>query len=152
MNAVKKQFLIFSGYFWIIAMVNTSYAQISSDDITGTWLTQKKDGKVEIFKQGNKYFGKITWLLEPNEENGKPKVDEENPEASKRIQPIMGLTVVRDLQWKGDGAWEDGKVYDPDNGKTYSAFAKMKNKNVLEFTGYIGFSFIGRTEVWTRVK
>jgi uncharacterized protein (DUF2147 family) len=145
-----------TGFFLVISLLlltfQSTVAQSNADDIVGIWLTQKKDGKVEIFKQGDKYYGKITWLSEPTEKDGKPKVDNENPDATKRNQPIMGLIVVKHLQWKGEGNWEDGKVYDPDNGKTYSASAKMKNKNLLEFTGFIGFSFIGRTEVWTRVK
>ncbi len=127
-------------------------AQKNPDDIIGTWLVQKKDGKVEIYKQGNRYFGKITWLNEPNNSDGKPKTDNHNPDTQKRTQTIVGLVVVKNLVWKGAGKWEEASVYDPNNGKTYSALVKMKDKNTLELTGFIGFSFIGRSESWTRIK
>lgn len=40
-------------------------AQISPEDrIKGTWLTEKKDGKVEIFRTGNTYSGKLIWALQ----------------------------------------------------------------------------------------
>jgi uncharacterized protein (DUF2147 family) len=141
----------FSG-LWLLLMAQPLLAQTNSEDIVGTWLTQSKEGKVEIYKQGNKYFGKIVWLQKPNEPDGKPKLDKNNPDASKRMQALIGLVNVQNLEWKGEGEWGDGKVYDPKNGKTYSATTKMKDKNTLEFTGYIGFSFIGRSEIWTRVK
>jgi uncharacterized protein (DUF2147 family) len=127
-------------------------AQKNSDDIIGVWLVAKKDGKVEIYKQGNLYFGKITWLNEPNNAEGKPKTDKNNPDEKKQNQAILGLTIIKNLTWNGEAKWEDASVYDPNTGKTYSALVKMKDKNTLEMTGYIGMSFIGRSETWTRVK
>ncbi|WP_332911908.1 DUF2147 domain-containing protein [Algoriphagus boritolerans] len=38
------------------------------------------------------------------------------------------------------------------NGKTYSCELKLKSDSVLEMRGYLGFSFVGRTVEWTRVK
>lgn len=152
MNHYKKQFLIGLSFVWALFLFQTVHAQTNPDDILGTWLVEKKDGRVEIYKQGNHYFGRIVWLQEPNGKDGKPVLDKNNPDASRRSQPIVGLVMLKNLQWKGKGNWEEGNVYDPHNGKTYSAQVKMKDKNVLEFTGFVGMSFIGRTEVWTRVK
>ena len=44
-----------------------------ADDIVGVWYNQEKTAKVEIFKQGEKYHGKVVWLKEPNRD-GSPKV------------------------------------------------------------------------------
>lgn len=141
-------FILLSHFFYSYALK----AQKNSDDIMGVWLVSKKDGKVEIYKQGNLYFGKITWLNEPNNADGKPKTDKNNPDEKKRNQAVLGLTIIKNLTWNGEAKWEDATVYDPNTGKTYSALVKMKDKNTLELTGYIGMSFIGRSETWTRVK
>lgn len=50
-----------------------------------------------------------------------------------------------------DGIWEDGKVYDPYSGKTYSSTMKLKTGK-LHIRGYIGISLIGRTNTWVRIK
>jgi uncharacterized protein (DUF2147 family) len=49
-------------------------------------------------------------------------------------------------------SWENGEIYDPESGKTYSCNMKMETADKLNIRGYIGISLIGRTEVWTRVK
>ena len=123
------------------------------DDILGVWLNQDKDAHIEITKKGNQYFGKIIWLKFPNEEDGTPKVDDENPEEKLRSQPIKGLVIVKELEWdEDDNEWDDGTIYDPKSGNTYSCYTTIKEKDVLNLRGYVGFSLIGRTNVWTRVK
>jgi len=123
-----------------------------SDAVLGVWLTQDKDSKVEIYKKNNKYHGKIVWLKEPNE-NGKPKVDDDNPDVNKRKRPIMGLVLMTNFEYDEDFVWEDGEIYDPKNGKTYSCKMTLsKDKNTLDVRGYIGISLIGRTAIWTRSK
>jgi uncharacterized protein (DUF2147 family) len=55
--------------------------------------------------------------------------------------------------FKFDGKiWEDGTIYDPKNGKTYSCIIKSKGPNILDIRGYIGISIIGRTTTWTRAN
>ncbi len=145
---------------FLLGTVATAYAQTTADAIVGKWLDGKGKAHIEIYKtEGGKYFGKIVWLTEPvypaNDEKGmagKPKVDRENPDASKRSQPIVGLVILRDFKHSNGNVWEDGKIYDPDNGKDYSCKMTLKDNEHLEVRGFIGFSFLGRTEHWTRVK
>lgn len=141
--------LISAGFLTFICILfsQTLFAQ-SSDAIVGTWFNTEKDAKVEIFKEGNKYHGKIVWLQEPRE-NNKPKTDKNNSDKSKRDRPIMGMRLLNDFQYK-NGTWEDGTIYDPKNGKTYSSTIKKKNNNTLEVRGYVGISLIGRTVEWTK--
>ena len=131
-----------------------SFAQISeADAVIGTWLVQDKKATVDIFKRGQKYFGKISWLKEPNNEQGKPKVDKENSEEKLRGRPILGLEMLRDFEYDEDYVWEDGEIYDPKNGKTYSCKMTLSpDGRTLDVRGYIGISLIGRTQIWTRQK
>lgn len=131
------------------ASAQLSIAQ-SKDDILGKWLNSSGEGQIEIFKKGDKYFGKLVWIKEPNE-NGKPKVDIKNPNANLRSKPILGLEIVKDFVYE-DKEYVDGKVYDPKTGKTYSGKMTLEGTNKLNMRGFIGISLIGRTEAWKRVK
>lgn len=128
-------------------------AQGNPDACLGTWLTGSKKGHVQIYKQGDKYFGKIVWLKEPNDPaTGKPRTDAKNPDKQKSGRPLLGLINLRDFKYDGDNVWEEGKIYDPENGKEYSCKIKLVNANQLDVRGFIGVSLIGRTDSWVRVK
>jgi uncharacterized protein (DUF2147 family) len=122
------------------------YAQ---EPIEAVWYNEEKTAKIQVFKaKDNKFYGKIVWLKEPLK-NGKPKVDENNPEAAKRDHPILGLMILKGFEKDGDNEYEDGTIYDPKNGKTYSCIIRQKG-NKLSVRGYIGVSLIGRTTTWTK--
>jgi uncharacterized protein (DUF2147 family) len=123
----------------------------NADDILGTWMTGEGKGKVKIEKINNKYFGKIVWLREPNGPDGLPKKDKNNPDPSKRSASLMGYTVLKNFVFDGE-EWEDGTIYDPNNGKDYSCVMTLVDKNTLHVRGYIGISLIGRTQTWKRTN
>jgi len=137
---------------FIVAMLLTSvmYAQ-SADDILGIWYTEGGKSKVEITKKDGKYSGKIIWLKTPNREDGTPKLDRENENEKLRSRKVLGINVIQGFEWDDD-EYEDGTIYDPENGKTYSCVITYENKDTLNVRGYIGFSLLGRTTVWTRAK
>ncbi|MCF8224404.1 MAG: DUF2147 domain-containing protein [Bacteroidales bacterium] len=125
--------------------------------ITGVWFTENDSSSVEITKHTNgKYIGHINWLMEPNDEFGKPKVDDENPDPDKINQPILGLKILRAFEYNSNkDRWDSGTIYDPDNGKTYSCYAWFENGNydVLYLKGYVlGIKFLGRETIWKRKK
>jgi len=141
----------------IAVLCATAWAD--NDDILGTWFNQDKDAKIEIFKCGNDYCGKIVWLKNPtysadSKEGtpGTPKLDTKNPDAAKRKTPLLDLQIVQGLQFSGDNQWKNGKIYDPDSGKTYSSKATLASHDQLDLRGYVGMSMFGRTEKWTRAN
>ncbi len=147
-----KRLLFAMGIAFIItAAAVTLHAETSADAIIGKWYTADNESIVEIYKVGEKYFGKIIWLDEPLNDDGTAKVDKNNPDESKRTQPIIGLVIVRNFVYQGNAKWGNGKIYDPDNGKTYDCFMTLSG-NELHVRGYIGLSVIGRTTTWVRVQ
>ena len=64
----------------------------------------------------------------------------------------IGITNLLGFTNEGNSEYDNGTVYDPENGKTYKCIMTVENINSLNVRAYIGFSFIGRTYVWTRVK
>lgn len=129
------------------------YAQVNGDKILGFWYTENKKAKIEIYKKDGKYHGKIVSLKEPiDPDTKKPKTDKNNPDPSKRNNPLIGMNLIKNFEFE-DGYWQDGTIYDPENGKEYSCYLEFedpKNDKKLKVRGYIGFSLIGRTTYWTR--
>lgn len=123
----------------------------SADSVVGKWYTEDNESIVEVYKVGDKYFGKIVWLEEPNGDDGKPQLDKKNPDESKRSRQILGIVIMRNFVFKGDNKWEDGRIYDPASGKTYSCKMTL-NGNRLNVRGFIGISAIGRTSAWNRAQ
>ena len=132
------------------------------DTILGVWATDPEgeggQAHIEIYSVGGLYSGKIVWLEEPlytaedeDGEEGEPKVDKNNPDPALQSRPIMGLDLMIGFKFDGKGTWKKGTIYDPDNGKTYKCKVKIGDDGELNVRGYIGFSMLGRTSLWTRV-
>ena len=130
-----------------------SYMAIAqnADAILGSWANPSGEDHILIYKRGNKYFGKLDWIKVPNDETGKPKTDKNNPDEKLRSRPEWGLELLKDFTYDGDNVYEDGTIYDPKNGKTYSCKMTLDGTS-LKIRGYIGISLFGRSEIWTRVK
>lgn len=143
--------------FLFILVVFSLPAMAGSEDILGEWTTAEGKSKVNIQRCGASYCGTVVWLKEPNFPSGdeggmagKPKVDRENPSRNLRSRSILNLKILEGFRYAGGNEWEDGEIYDPKNGKTYSSILRLKNPKTLNVRGYVGFSFLGRTTVWTR--
>lgn len=145
-----KNFIVTS--LTLLSLCFSGIAQeFKADDILGQWYTEEGKSVVEIFKKGDKYFGKILWLKEPNDKNGKPLKDTKNPDEKLRSRTIKGITFMFDFEFDDD-EWEDGKVYDPESGNTYSGTITLESKDIMNLRGYVGFSMFGRTSTWVRKK
>ena len=149
MNRFIKPLL--SILFVSISFLGISKNNDNPDAIVGIWLNSTGKGQIQIYKQGNKYYGKLIWLKEPNDEKGKPRLDANNPNDELKTKPLLGLIILRDFK-HDDDEWKGGRIYDPQNGKDYKCFMKLKDNKTLNVRGYIGISLLGRTEVWTRVS
>lgn len=122
----------------------------SNTQILGTWFNTEKTAQIEIMNSGEEFLGKIIWL-NPATKDGQPVLDKANENEKLRNRPIMGLTILEGLKYEG-GVWKGGKIYDPNSGKTYSCELKLKSPEKLEVKGFLGFSWIGKTVEWTKVK
>lgn len=123
-----------------------------ADAVMGKWLLPDGGGHVEIYKSGSKYYGKVAWLRKLNHPDGRPKVDEKNPDPKQHNKPILGLVVLKDFVYDGDNEWDDGSIYDPLSGNEYSGTLTLEDNSTLTVRGYIGFSIFGQSQTWTRVK
>jgi len=144
---------IFFSIVTLMLIVSSSIAQTKvGDKALGVWLSEKKDARIEIFRSGNKYSGKLLWGAEMFEADGKtPLKDTKNPDAALRTRSRLNLVLISGLTYD-DGAYTDGKLYDARSGRTYSLKMKLNDDNNLEMRGFYGVSLFGQTVEWTRVK
>ena len=118
----------------------------------GTWTTiddatGKPKSVVQITDNGGKLEGKVVEILQS--EQGPHPVCKEC-DGSRKDQPIEGMVIIWDVVKDGD-SWSGGKILDPKNGKTYKVkLTPMDGGNKLDVHGYIGFSLLGRSQVWER--
>lgn len=144
---MKKLITIIGLFFSTISMASAS----SADDIVGIWLSASGEGKIQIYKEGDRYFGKLYWMKEPNGPKGNPKLDSNNPDPALRNRPLLGSVILKNFRYN-NGEWSDGHIYDPKNGKEYKSYMRLKDPQTLSLRGYIGISLLGRTELWKRAS
>ena len=77
---------------------------------------------------------------------------QKHPVKSERTKKLVGKTILTGFKYAGKNVWEDGKIYDPENGKTYSCKITMKTNGDITVRGFIGISLLGRNTTWKRVK
>jgi uncharacterized protein (DUF2147 family) len=127
-------------------------ALAEKDKIEGFWYNEEQTAKVQIYKAvDGKFWGKIVWLKEPVRD-GKARTDDKNPREKLRNRPLLNLPILRGFSKKDDNTYDDGEIYDPKNGKTYSSTITYRNDKELGIRGYIGISLIGRTTTWKRAE
>lgn len=140
-----------SGIIFIMIFSVSAFSQ-NKDAILGKWLNASGQGQIIIYKTGEKYSGKLVWLKEPDGEDGKPKRDVKNPKPELKNRPLLGIQILQNFTYSGDGVWEDGSIYDPKTGKVYSCKISMVSSDELYIRGYVGISLLGRTEIWKRAQ
>lgn len=132
------------------ALIAAILFSFQSNSVVGTWVSIDDETEVEkseiiLYIEDGKLFGRIERLLLP-EDQGKLCVSCKGKE---KDQPIEGLVILKGLEQDGD-RWTDGDILDPANGKLYDCSISLASPNTLNVRGFLGFSFLGRTQVWKR--
>lgn len=142
---MKKTLVTFA---LIICAVLTASAQ----DVVGKWKTiddETGEAKsiVEIYKQDGKVYGKVVEIIDPAKRDATCK---DCPDDAKG-KPILGLVILKGLEKDGN-EYSGGTILDPNNGKVYKCLIALEDANKLKVRGYVGFSLLGRSQYWERVK
>ena len=123
---------------------------INAQSIVGKWKTiddetGKEKSVIEIYKKGDKFYGKIIDIIDASKRNNKCNLCPD----SRKDHPILGMEIIKDLKQDRD-EFEDGTILDPKNGKIYDCKIWLEDKNTLNVRGYVAFFF--RTQTWHIVK
>ena len=128
--------------------MGTSEAELLTP--VGRWKTiDDKTGKpkaiVQIYMDHGRLFGRIETTLDPEATKLCEMCKDE-----RKNQPIIGMVILRGLSQHGE-EYSGGDILDPDNGSIYRCKLRVtEHGNQLSVRGFIGFSLLGRSQVWTR--
>jgi uncharacterized protein (DUF2147 family) len=134
------------------------YSQTKADRICGLYYAADPNNgegsQIQIYKKANgTYEGKVVWMEYPNHPNGEPRRDVKNPDPQKRNQTNVGIVLITGFTYnEAHDEWENGSIYNPLSGKTYRSYMKFEADGKLKVRGYLGFSLLGKTVIWTREK
>jgi uncharacterized protein (DUF2147 family) len=137
--------VVYSGLFLATGLVFTaSPAPALAADPTGDWRVADGVANIRVAECNGDMWGVVAWEKTPG---GR---DTNNPDASKRSRPTLGMPILIDMKRKpGVDQWE-GQVYNAKDGQSYSSTIKPVGSDQLEIQGCV-LGFLCGGETWTRV-
>jgi uncharacterized protein (DUF2147 family) len=145
----------------LVALALTSPASGASEapgnrDIRGLWVDHRDAAQrkvaVWIDDCDGLLCGHIYWLKKPLSAGGEPKRDKHNPDAALRDRPLCGLTILSGFRRAEDGAWSGGRIYNANDGRTFSSTIRLEPDGSLKIRGYVGITVFGKTVTWVQPK
>lgn len=124
--------------------LNCSFLLSAQTNIYGHWNTGR-GGIVEIYECNNNLCGKLVDSEEPD------RIDVHNPNPSKSHERLIGRNILRGFVHTSEYTWKKGKIYNPNNGKSYSAKLTLDGDQ-LKVRGFKGISLFGKTVIWNRAE
>jgi uncharacterized protein (DUF2147 family) len=142
--------ITFSIFFFFLSFLSKAQ-NIVADQILGEWLNEEKDTRIEIYKNGSEYLGRLMWAENFLEADGKTlRKDINNTDKNLRTRSLQHIDLLHHFTFVDD-IWDNGKMYDPKSGKTYNCLIKLRNET-LEIRSYVGIPLFGRSTYWTRTQ
>ncbi len=119
-----------------------------ADSPRGKWSMADRKVIVKLQPCGENLCGNIVGLKEPTYADGRTKIDRYNENKSLRARQLMGLALLSNMKPAGENSWK-GKIYNPDDGHTYSATIKL-NGEEMKLQGCVA-GILCKTTKFTRV-
>jgi uncharacterized protein (DUF2147 family) len=127
------------------------------NELAGLWQeynddTGNPEALIRITKTADDvYEGKIEKILPDTAENVTLLCTQCKGDLHNR--PLHGLRILSGMKRHDKLTFKGGKIIDPDTGKIYTCNMRIsEDDSTLKVTGYIGFSWIGQSETWRRIK
>lgn len=141
-----SEFLAFCATFaiWLTtsSVANAQPARVPTDP-TGEWLVAKQIARIKIADCDGRLWGVVAWEAQPG-------IDKKNPDPNLRSRPTLGMPILLGMTPSKTNQW-DGKIYNSEDGHTYSANISLLDPNTLRVQGcFLGFLCGG--ENWTRFE
>lgn len=115
--------------------------------LNGLWRTERHGAWVQVADCGNGTpCGRLAWV--DGQVAAGQTHDVRNRDPALRHRPLQGLPILWGFVAQPDG-WRQGRVYNPDDGKTFAARLRLLRPDVLQVTGCLGP--LCRSETWARV-
>jgi uncharacterized protein (DUF2147 family) len=130
--------------------------------VMGVWLTSSRSAEIRLAPCANAASGPICGtvvrLIDPKGPDGKPLVPEQvtdmhNADPNLRQRKVLGMVLLSGFKpGSAPNSYDDGTIYNGENGKTYNATLGLQADGTLRLRGYVGSPLLGETQIWTRVQ
>ena len=137
---------------WAAALALTSGPALAADPAEGDWMIDDS-ARVHFAPcadHPDRLCGTLAWLKDPNDDAGHLSRDTKNSNPALRSRTILGMPFITELKRADTGRWVGGKVYNSDNGMTYSAKMHTHADGTLKFEGCV-LVFCG-ARTWHRAE
>ncbi len=152
MKKLKNTTALFVILVLAIANAPLFSQNVLEKEITGYWFTPEKDCIAEIYLENDRLYGKLEWFKVEVDENGDPIKDEKNPNEKLRNKPLLKkVFLINFKRTEKPEKWKGGKIYNPNDGRSYKGEITHEGNDTLIVRGYIGISLLGKNSIWTRV-
>lgn len=126
----------------------------AADNVVGVYEGSQNGDKfkAKIVKLTNgTYRGQVIWMQNPNDANGKKRLDKKNPDEKLRNTPCDQIVLFSGLEYNAKKKrWDGTKIYDPQRGMRANLTVEFDKDGRLKLRGSI--LGIGETVYWTKVK
>ncbi|MBI3435423.1 MAG: DUF2147 domain-containing protein [Proteobacteria bacterium] len=124
---------------------------IAADPI-GTWLTAEGESRIGIAPCEDALCGTILQLRDPiDPRTGRAKTDRNNPDPTRRDQPMLGLQILLPMRPGAKPQTWEGNIYNALNGNIYHGRITLVEANTLKVEGCVLGGLICGSSTWTRV-
>ena len=137
--------------FSLAAPLGAGAAQAGLASPVGLWQPLDSSGRpqglIRIFEVNGLYYGRI----EPSSPGDDRNARCTRCSGKRHDRPIIGLVIMRHLKPQ-NGEDVGGDILDPNTGRVYGCSLRLTDGGRrLIMRGFLGFSFLGRSQVWRRV-
>jgi uncharacterized protein (DUF2147 family) len=152
MNKKRYGFILVA--FGLVFISSALFAKANTTPI-GYWKqysdkTQQLESVIKVWQKGDVLYGKVAKAYSDGEGHPPQKYCT-RCKGKFYNKKIVGMTILWGFQSKSATQWDNGKILDPHSGKIYSCKLTLSDDGQqLKVRGYIGFSLLGRTQVWHR--
>lgn len=146
-----KKVLIIGLVFWQLFCFALK-AQ-NADAILGKWMDENEETIIDIYQDGESFYGKIVWVKDSLDVFGSPIRDVLNDNTKLRSRKVLGTNTLKGFVWDGTDTWRKGEIYYYQTGNRYNGKITLSQEGTLKLKGYYSFLFfLGRTKTWTRME
>jgi len=132
----------------LILLLNLSSKTAAQDEhFAGYWATSNLTSVVEVSQCGDTLCAEIAWLWDISVA-GRRMLDEKNSQSSRQTESLLDLQLFSRFKKEGE-TWK-GRIYNPEDGRTYRASITSRSKNILRVRGCWGPFCL--TQTWRRLQ
>ncbi|MBC2669954.1 DUF2147 domain-containing protein [Novosphingobium piscinae] len=132
----------------MLVLMLAQAAALSPDLAIGRWQTESRHGIVEIARCAAGLCG--TLVASDGLRSNPDLRDSKNRDPALRQRNLRGLPMLQGFRWQ-DGAWSGGRLYNPEDGGTYSGTLTILGPDRLRLRGCIVWPLC-KSQTWSRVR